>query len=101
MSTLRTILIGRVLFALSACATPQMQPVGLTLEEPFFNGNAAVMADSVRLPMNVWQAEKPKAVIIGVHGMNDYAKDLASLAHGSPPKASALCLRPTLVRTHG
>lgn len=33
------------------------------------------MADGVRLPMNVWQAEKPKAVIIGVHGMNGYAED--------------------------
>lgn len=30
--------------------------------------------DGVILPLRVWKAERPKAVIVALHGMNDYAK---------------------------
>lgn len=33
----------------------------------------AVMADAARLPLQVWAAENPRAIILGLHGMNDYA----------------------------
>jgi acylglycerol lipase len=64
------------LLGTSACApvvqragTPELGFVGPSLGEDFL-----VAADGVRLPMTVWEAEgEPKAVIVGVHGMNDYA----------------------------
>lgn len=33
----------------------------------------AAMSDGARLPMRLWAADNPHAVIIGVHGMNDYS----------------------------
>jgi hypothetical protein len=33
----------------------------------------AAMSDGARLPMRLWAADHPHAVIIGVHGMNDYS----------------------------
>lgn len=38
----------------------------------------AIMADAARLPLQVWAAETPRAVIIGLHGMNDYANAFAA-----------------------
>ncbi len=72
---MRALLIGFGLLVLGACASPQIQELGLAVNEPFLDGKTAVMADGARLPMNVWPAKKPKAVILGVHGMNGYARD--------------------------
>ncbi|MEM8644893.1 MAG: lysophospholipase [Pseudomonadota bacterium] len=72
---MRAFVIGFALLILSACTTPQIQELGLAINEPFLEGSTAVMADGERLPMHVWQAKKPKAVVIGVHGMNGYAED--------------------------
>jgi acylglycerol lipase len=33
------------------------------------------MEDGVRLPLTVWAAERPRAVIVAVHGFNGYAND--------------------------
>ncbi len=74
---MRAVLIGFALLVLSACASPKIQELGLALNEPFLDGDTAVMADGARLPMKTWTAQKPKAVIIGVHGMNGYARDFA------------------------
>ncbi len=74
---MRAVLTGIALLILSACTTPQIQELGLTLNEPFLDGKTAVMADGTRLPMHVWTAKKPKAAIIGIHGMNGYAEDFA------------------------
>ncbi len=75
MGYMRAIFTAFLFLALAACATPQIQPVGLALEDPYLDDDVAVMSDGTRLPMNVWSAKKPKAVIIGVHGMNGYAED--------------------------
>jgi alpha-beta hydrolase superfamily lysophospholipase len=68
------------LFSLSACA-PTVR--GLGAAPPGFSGprlepDALVAVDGVRLPMRVWapQAE-PWAVMVALHGMNDYSNAFA------------------------
>jgi alpha-beta hydrolase superfamily lysophospholipase len=72
--TRRTAVTG--LLGVSACA-PVVQRAGtpeLGFAGPMLAEDAFVAADGVRQPMTVWAAEgEPRAVIIGVHGMNDYA----------------------------
>ena len=74
--TRRTAAAG--LLALSGCATPMVQRAGapgVGLGGPVLENDSFTAADGMRLPMTVWAAEgEPKAVIIGVHGMNDYAR---------------------------
>jgi alpha-beta hydrolase superfamily lysophospholipase len=66
-----------VVLALSACATPYVQPP-LT-PPPDFAGpsvqeRALVMADGARLPLMRWAPQgEPWAVIVALHGMNDHA----------------------------
>ncbi len=61
---------------LSACA-PTLQHAGhpdLTFQGPRLEQNAFVSFDGARLGVSRWDAQgQPWAVIIGVHGMNDYA----------------------------
>ncbi|OYX29594.1 MAG: hypothetical protein B7Y99_12835, partial [Caulobacterales bacterium 32-69-10] len=69
--------------AVSACA-PVVQraavpPTGFT--GPRLDADAFVAADGVRLPMNVWAAQgEPSAVLVALHGMNDYAGAFATAA---------------------
>lgn len=68
---------------LAACATPGVYPRGPAIQAPAFDGRAFVMADGARLPARVWPAlagkklTEPAAVLIGVHGMNDYSNAFA------------------------
>jgi alpha-beta hydrolase superfamily lysophospholipase len=69
---------------LTACATPGVLPQGPAIQAPAFDGRAFIMADGARLPARVWPAlgtdgkeAKPRAVIIGLHGMNDYSNAFA------------------------
>ena len=79
MMSIRILFLASLALGLAACATPQIQPVGAWLDEPYLDGDkAAVMADGERLPLMVWKgatATPPKAVILAVHGMNGYARD--------------------------
>jgi alpha-beta hydrolase superfamily lysophospholipase len=64
------------LFGLAACA-PTVR--GLQVPPPGFSGprlepRALIAVDGARLPMDVWMpAEEPWAVLVALHGMNDYA----------------------------
>jgi alpha-beta hydrolase superfamily lysophospholipase len=67
---------------LAACAgepgdkTPPLAvaPAGPELIEPSTGPGFLVAADGARLPLRVWApAERPKAVVLALHGMNDYA----------------------------
>ncbi len=76
-----------VLFILafaSACA-PQTMRIGDPVFEPHIEqGSAtqAVMADGARLPMLVFEAKEPRAVILALHGFNDYSNAFASPGPG-------------------
>jgi len=65
---------------LSACATPYVQPPASRHSEASLNGSYAAMDDGYRLPLSRWQAEGPShAVVLAVHGMNDYSNSFDSM----------------------
>lgn len=59
------------LAALSACVSFPDAPVPIA--PPVIAGNVVQSVDGALLGLTQWRAEKPKAVIVAVHGMNDYA----------------------------
>lgn len=74
---MRPILVILALMGLCACA-PTLQHAGkpdLAFTGPRLEDHAFVSFDGARLGLTRWDAVggPPKAVIIGVHGMNDYA----------------------------
>ena len=63
----------------AACATPYVQVPGSRHSEVILNGSDALMDDGYRLPLSQWQAEgKARAVVLAVHGMNDYSNSFDS-----------------------
>lgn len=63
-----------VLFYLMGCATPLEQSLGPASGTPKLEQGIFTSADGKKLAVQVWNAEAPEAVMIGLHGMNDYAK---------------------------
>ncbi len=76
----RALLGGLPAAALAACA-PQVQralPPGAGFAGPAFEGDRFISFDGARLGLTTWRAEgayadDPWAVIVGLHGMDDYA----------------------------
>ncbi|MCE3257713.1 MAG: alpha/beta hydrolase [Nitrobacter vulgaris] len=69
---------------LSACA-PTLIPPGPPVVQPAFGGDTLTMADGARLPLHVWPAQgttdgTPKAVIVALHGFNDYGTFIKAAA---------------------
>lgn len=60
---------------LSACSTPQFQPVSDVRTTEQIETEFFLMRDGYRLPYNLfWPQEEPKALVIALHGFNDYRK---------------------------
>lgn len=73
MRTARSILAMLCVAMVSACAA-QYQLPGPATTEPTLAAQEWKTADGVTLPMRSWQPEgQPKAVILALHGMNDYS----------------------------
>lgn len=74
MSRLALVLL---LFCLSACAPRLMQQArtpDAAFAGPRFEGGVVVSFDGARLGLDTWEAAgEPWAVVVAVHGMNDYA----------------------------
>ncbi len=66
---------GLALMVLAACASPVVMQRGLVRANPFIAPHAQVTSDDQRLPLDVWAAKKPRAVVVAVHGFNGYAHD--------------------------
>ncbi|HYB09993.1 MAG TPA: alpha/beta hydrolase [Alphaproteobacteria bacterium] len=67
--------------ALTACA-PRVEPAGEAMSTPALAADEYVASDGAKLPIQRWlpdvpQGDPPKAVILGLHGMNDYANAFA------------------------
>ena len=59
---------------LGACA-PRLQPPGPGRAAPAIAADHLVMDDGAKLPLRVWKpAGEPRAVILALHGFNDYSK---------------------------
>lgn len=61
----------------SACA-PVVRPLGPVAGDPNVSSDALIASDGAMLPLKAWLPRgKPRAVIIGLHGFNDYSNALA------------------------
>jgi len=69
---MRTLGAAAMLFLLAAC-TPTLQTAGPAIEPPHLTDEAFIAADGAKLPVRSWLPEgEPRAVIVALHGMNDY-----------------------------
>ena len=65
---------------LASCA-PVLNAPGPLLGPPAIDGAALVMGDGARLPLHVWKTDAaPKAVILALHGFNDYGNFITDAA---------------------
>ena len=78
--TARGLLLLGLLWALAACA-PQLQPEGPVVSRPAIDADRLTMDDGARLPLRQWLPKgEPKAVILALHGFNDYSRAFAGPA---------------------
>ncbi|MEH6403951.1 MAG: lysophospholipase [Sneathiella sp.] len=69
---MRAILLLLIAMTLIAC-TPKIQKAGLENNKPVLTDTALFTSDGHRLPVKIWPAGvEEKAIIIAVHGFNDY-----------------------------
>jgi alpha-beta hydrolase superfamily lysophospholipase len=62
------------LLLLAAACTPQFVPAGPAIDEPRLATGHWVTADGLELPLRSWLPEEPPhAVILALHGFNDYS----------------------------
>jgi alpha-beta hydrolase superfamily lysophospholipase len=67
-----------MLFGVLSCAQPQVQAPTDTTRAPALYPDHAVMGDGYLLPVAVWPAAAtPQAVVLALHGFNDYRKAFA------------------------
>lgn len=62
--------LAMAIAATSSCVS--FPPAPPHLAEPHFEEGRLIASDGASLGLNAWRAENPKAVIVAVHGMNDY-----------------------------
>ncbi|MBM3589672.1 MAG: alpha/beta hydrolase, partial [Alphaproteobacteria bacterium] len=63
--------------ALAGCAEARA-PMGPVVTRPAVLDDALVMADGLRLPLHVWRPDgPPRAVMLALHGMNEYGRSFA------------------------
>ena len=61
----------------SACA-PRLQTVGPPVAAPALDGAALIATDGARLPLRRWLPDgAPEAVVVALHGFNDYSNAFA------------------------
>ncbi len=57
--------------ALASCVS--FPPAPSAVVEPRIEGERLIASDGASLGLSVWRADRPYAVVLAVHGMNDYA----------------------------
>ena len=73
-TTVTRMVLGIMAALLSSC-TAALQPMGPALQVPVLGADRIVAADGAVLPMNTWLPPgPPRAVIVALHGINDYAQ---------------------------
>lgn len=77
---------------LAACA-PQVAPTGLETRTPALKETVFDTSDGLSLPVRRWLPDgKPEAVVLAVHGFNDYGKSF-DIVPGTPGVGPALAAR--------
>lgn len=74
-------MVGSLTLGLGACAPTLIAP-GPAVIQPSLADDFLTMQDGARLPLHVWPAEHapPKAVIVALHGFNDYGTFIKAAA---------------------
>ena len=71
---MKAVVLALLLLALAGCA-PKLQPIDLLRIEPQLTGHHVIADDGAVLPLRVWMPEgEPRAVILALHGFNDYSR---------------------------
>ncbi|HEX2116452.1 MAG TPA: alpha/beta hydrolase [Alphaproteobacteria bacterium] len=74
---MRSRLLLALFLLLSACA-PRLAPMGPVTQAPALLADRIVMADGANLPLKAWLPdEAPRAVVVALHGFNDYSNAFA------------------------
>lgn len=64
-----------IAIGLLAACTPRLEPAGPAIQPPRLQNDRIVQADGAALPLRKWlPTGKPRAVIVALHGMNDYSR---------------------------
>lgn len=64
-----------ILLSVSACASPYVQPDLPTVHAPELTEDFLLTDDDQKLPLRKWLPEgEPEAVVIALHGFNDYSR---------------------------
>ncbi len=68
--------IGLIFFltVLFASCAPIVQELGNQKVVAQLKSDSVIMEDGVALPLRRWEAKKPQAILVAVHGFNDYSK---------------------------
>src|SRR5579862_1166157 len=75
---MRPFAILALLSLLSACAVPMAPPETTAVGQAQLLEDAIVTADGARLPLRHWVPDgKPRAMILYIHGFNDYSNAVA------------------------
>ncbi len=71
----RLLFLLLISFTLSACAAPETVPPGPPTGPASLSDTVFMTSDGAALPMRLWMPKngKPKAVILALHGFNDYS----------------------------
>lgn len=69
----RLVLIGALVVAGCAPRIQEHGPLAATPVSPVLEIDAFVAPDGTRLPLRRWQAAKTEAVLVALHGFNDYS----------------------------
>ena len=59
--------------ALQGCASPQLLETGSAIASARLSGDHYIARDGEQLAVSSWQADRPRAVFVAVHGFNEYA----------------------------
>jgi len=80
-----SLLLVAICLMLFGCTSPRIIERAPELLTPRLANAYARMPDGYRLPLRVWQAQatdrdRPKTIVLGLHGFNDYANAFTPLA---------------------
>jgi alpha-beta hydrolase superfamily lysophospholipase len=64
-----------LLLALLAGCAPVLAPLGTANDTPSIEDGTLLVRDGTSLPLRQWDAEKPRAIIVALHGMGGYSND--------------------------
>jgi alpha-beta hydrolase superfamily lysophospholipase len=66
--------LALLLLALAGCA-PKLQPIDLVEIEPQLTAHNLIADDGAVLPLRIWMPQgEPRAIILALHGFNDYSR---------------------------